>query len=140
MVFLDIIDIYSGTKSANLAQYYLGVSYLNLGEYELAVEALDNFSSDDVMLSSISLGATGDAYMQMGQTEEALSYYDKAAHNKENKFTTPIYLMKAGGAAEELNNYSAAVAYYEEIKKDYLDTPEGQDIDKFLSRASALVE
>jgi hypothetical protein len=29
--FVDIIDIYGGTKSANLAHYYLGISYLRLG-------------------------------------------------------------------------------------------------------------
>ena len=42
---LEIIDSYGGTKTANLAEYYAGVSYLKLGDAEAAIEHLDNFSS-----------------------------------------------------------------------------------------------
>ena len=35
--FLDIVDEYSGTKAANLANYSIGMSYLNLKEYDNGV-------------------------------------------------------------------------------------------------------
>ncbi|MGC9353394.1 MAG: tetratricopeptide repeat protein, partial [Mariniphaga sp.] len=35
--FLDIIDDYGMTKSANLAKYYTAISYLHLGQYEDAL-------------------------------------------------------------------------------------------------------
>ena len=35
--FLDIIDEYGITESANLAHYYAGISYLRLGQYDLGV-------------------------------------------------------------------------------------------------------
>ena len=77
--FIDIIDIYGGTKSANLAHYYLGISYLRQGLYEDAIDELSSFSSSDVMLSSVSAGAQGDAYMELGDPESAISHYYKAA-------------------------------------------------------------
>lgn len=135
--FIDIIDNYGGTKSANLAHYYLGVCYLNKGEYADAIDQLERFSSDDIMLSAVAIGAIGDAHMQLGDADEAISHYVKAAHHKKNDFTTPIYLMKAGQAAEAQGDFNAAVKYYTEIKEDYPKTNEGANVDKFLARASS---
>ena len=64
MGFIDIVETYSGTKSANLAHYYLGIAYRNTGKFEDAIYELKEFSSDDVILSAIALGAIGDSYME----------------------------------------------------------------------------
>ena len=39
--FLDIIDNYGITESANLSNYYAGISYLRLGQYEEAIQYLE---------------------------------------------------------------------------------------------------
>lgn len=132
--FVDIIDEYSVTPSGNLAHYYLGICYLKKGEYEEAIEYLNGFDSDDQIVGSVATGAIGDAYMEMGETKDAASYYLQAANNKENQFTTPIYLMKAALAYEDLDNYKKAVSIYEQIKEDYPDTKEGREVDKYLAR------
>ncbi len=137
--FLDIIDNYSGTKSANLAQYYLGISYLHLGQFENAIDALENFSSDDIMISSIAYGALGDAHLELGDVDAAIGYYNKAAGNNENEFTSPFYLLKAAEAAESVQDYKAAVGYYEDIKMNFPESNEGKNIDKYISRASAYI-
>jgi len=137
--FVDIIDIYGGTKSANLAHYYLGISYLRQGLYEDAIEELSSFSSSDIMLTSISIGAQGDAYMELGDTESAISQYQKAASSKANDFTSPMYLFKAGQALESINEYEEAVEVYKSIEKDYPESQEGRDIAKYISRASSFV-
>ena len=49
--FLDIIDEYKGTKAANLANYSAGMAYLNMKQYEDAIRHLENFSSEDAILS-----------------------------------------------------------------------------------------
>ena len=38
--FLDIIDEYGITKSANLAHYYTGICFLRMGDFESAIEEL----------------------------------------------------------------------------------------------------
>ncbi|PCH96182.1 MAG: hypothetical protein COB85_03790 [Bacteroidetes bacterium] len=136
--FLDIIDEYSVTPSGNLANYYLGICYLRLGDYQGAIEYLSAYDSDDEMVSSIATGAIGDAYMELGETENALDYYLQAANKKRNDFTSPIYLMKAAMAYEELQKFEKAVGIYKDIKDNFSDTKEGLEVEKYLSRAKAL--
>lgn len=134
--FEEIADDYGWTKAGKLANYYLGIAYLRKGQFEEAIDHLEDFSSDDVMLSSIALGATGDAYLELDKKDKALSYYKKAAYNKANNFTSPIYLLRAGELAEEMGNDQDALKFYQEIKDKYKSTPEGQQIDKYLARVS----
>jgi len=135
--FLDIIGEYGVTKTGNLARYYAGICYLRQGQYNQAIEHLDEFESSDVIMGSIARGATGDAYMQLGNKEQALSYYMKAANHSENDYSAPIYLMKAAAVCESLNDYSKAKSLYEELKKKYPKSPEGLQADKYIARANA---
>lgn len=136
--FIDIVDEYSGTKSANLAHYYLGICYRNTGEYEYAIDELNSFSSDDVMISAVALGAIGDCYMELNDVENAISYYEKAAKKNENGLTSPVYLFKAGLAYEDLKDFTGAEGKYKSIKDNYPDSREAQTIDKYLARVEAL--
>jgi tetratricopeptide (TPR) repeat protein len=138
--FEDIIDDYGMTQSANLAQYYLGITYLKKGEFETAIEHLEKFDSDDQMVSAIALGAIGDANLELGKNEDALDNYLKAANKVTNDFTTPIFLMKAAVVYEEMENYEGAMAVYEQIKDKFPKTREAQDAPKYLARAKAMAE
>lgn len=137
--FVDIVDLYGGTKSANLAHYYLGICYLQKGFYEEAIDELDDFSSSDVMLSSVALGAKGDAYMELGDSEKAVSLYIDAANVRPNEFTSPIYLLKAGKAFESMGEYEDALATYQDLKEDYPESQEGREIEKYISRSGSFV-
>jgi hypothetical protein len=56
--FIKIADEYSGTD-ANLANYYAGMAYLNTGKYNEAIDYLNKFKSDDIVLSGLATGAIG---------------------------------------------------------------------------------
>jgi TolA-binding protein len=71
----------------------------------------------------------------MGDKEEALKYYPKAA-GYQNDLTTPTYLMKLGMLYEDLGNKEEAVKAYSLIKKDFKKSPEARQIDKYITRAS----
>lgn len=133
--FIDIADAYSGTDAGNLANYYAGVSYLQLKQYDKAIEYLNKFDSDDEMLGPIALGAIGDAFSDISQPEDALEYYEKAANKKDNEFTTPLYLFKAGQTAMNLKKFEKAESFFSKIKKNYSKTDQGRDIDKFINAA-----
>lgn len=133
--FLKIIEEYSGTKSANLANYYAGIAYLNLGKYDQAIEYLEKFKSDDKILSTLAVGAIGDAHSQKGQQKEAMEFYVKAAESNKNDFTTPRFMLKAGKVALELGNKADALKYFTEIKEAYESTPEAQGIDALIGLA-----
>lgn len=135
--FIEIADDYSLAPSGNLAQYYLGISYMHKGEYDNAIERLEKFDSDDQMLAPIATGAIGDAQMELGKTDEAIKEYLKAAEQSKNNFTSPIFLKKAGMAYEEKENFADAAKVYERIKADYSKSEEAKDIDKYIERAKA---
>ena len=107
------------------------------GSYDMAISEFKEFESTDMVLAPIAVGATGDAYMELGKTEEAIEYYMNASKIKSNNFTSPIYLMKAGLAYEDLNNYANALKIYEQIKSEYATTTEGRNIDKYIARAKS---
>lgn len=133
--FLDIIDDYGITKSANLAHYYAGVCFLHRGEYDNAIDYLKKFNSKDMMVSAMAQAAMGDAFMENGDTKKALSHYTKAAEMHQNEFSTPFYLLKAGMACEQLEQYANAAKYYEMIKMDYPKSSLAREADKYIARA-----
>ncbi|UOB16897.1 tetratricopeptide repeat protein [Abyssalbus ytuae] len=132
---LDIIDKYSGTKAANLANYSAGMAYLNMNDYENAITYLQNFKSEDLILGALAKGGIGDAFSQLGQLEDALEYYEKAFQYSDNNFTTPKFLLKAGIAAMELGQNDKAVKYFQRIKDEYSTSEEGRTIDIYLGKA-----
>ena len=133
--FLDISAQYNGTKAANIANYYAGVSYLKMKEYQKAIEYLSKFNSDDELLGPTALGAIGDAFADIDQAEDALDYYEKAANKKDNEFTTPLFLFKAGRTAMDLGQFSKAEKMFAKIKENYPSTDSGKDIDKYINSA-----
>lgn len=137
--FLDVADEYGSTKAGNLAKYYAGICYLNKGEYENAIDYLKKFDGSDVLVSAMALGAMGDAYMELGDTDKAIEYYIKASEKNSNEFTTPAFLMKAGWAYELQGEYSKAIEVFEELKKDFPKAREARDIDKYIARNKARV-
>ena len=132
--FLDIIDDYGITKSANRAKYYTGISYLYLGEYETALDYLNDFKTDDLLLAPVAEGAKGDAYLELGETDNALKQYKKAYAASDNELTTPVYMMKAANLLESMDELEDALALYEAIKTEYPQSSEGTNADRYIAR------
>lgn len=135
--FLGIINQFSGTTAANLAQYYAGVSYLNLGRYQDAVDHLRRFNPTNDLMAIMKHGALGDAYAELGQMDNAISSYRRAVRAGDNSFLTPYFMKKHGLALMHQGNYREAIPIFEDIKKLYPDSPESQEAQRFLARAKA---
>jgi tetratricopeptide (TPR) repeat protein len=136
--FIDIVDEYSITPSGNLAEYYLGICYLKKGQFEDAITHLEEFDGKDEMVGPLATAAIGDANMELGKVDEAITYYLKAAEQNNNNFDTPICLKKAAMAYEDKQNYADAIKIYERIKNEFSETLEGKEMDKYISRAKVL--
>ncbi|WP_297093630.1 tetratricopeptide repeat protein [uncultured Draconibacterium sp.] len=132
--FLDIIDDYGMTKSANRAKYYTGISYLYMGQYEEALDYLNDFKTDDLLLAPVAEGAKGDAYLELGETDSALKQYKKAYSVTDNELTTPVYMMKAANLLESMDELEDALALYEDIKAEYPQSSEGTNADRYIAR------
>lgn len=135
--FLDIIEEYSGTKAANLANYSAGMAYLNMNKYEEAVDYLEEFKSDDEILGALAKGGMGDAFMQLNDPKYALEYYEAAIAHSTNEYTTPKFLYKAGVTALEMGDKAKALKYFERIKNEFSSSDEARSIDAFIGIAKS---
>ncbi len=136
--FVDIIDNYSGTNAANLANYYAGIAYLNTGKYQEAISHLDSFKSDDEAVGPLAKGAIGDAFAQLEQHEEALKYYEAAAAMKSNNVTAPRFLLKAGITALNLGNTDLALQHFKTITESYPNSNEVTKATIYQGKAEAM--
>ncbi|MEN8186605.1 MAG: tetratricopeptide repeat protein [Bacteroidota bacterium] len=137
---VDIVDNYGSTKAGNLAKYMTGISYLNLGEYEKSIEYLNEFSSEDEILGALAKGNIGDAFAEINQSEDALQYYIEAANLRDNEFTSPLYLFKAGQTAMDLKDFDKAEELFSKIKDNYSKSEEAKNIDIYIQRAKIAAE
>lgn len=135
--FIDIMQNYNRTKAGNLANYYAGMSYLHTKDYKNAITYLDKFKSKDELLAPLATGAIGDAFVQLEQYKEALDYYEKAANMRDNVLITPVYLLKAGTIALELDKASLAKKYLEKLVEDYPNSKEAEKGLTYLGTAQA---
>lgn len=132
--FLDVADDYSSTNVGQLANYYAGLCYLNTADFDNAIEYLGNFSSDDIILSSLSLGCMGDAYMELGNVDAALDAYESAVRNSANEFTAPRYMMKQALIYDANGDSDKALDLFNSIKDDYKNSREANGIEKYIAK------
>lgn len=139
MGLLGIIEEYPYTKASNLAQYYSGIAYSELGNPAEAIAHLDEFDSDDGVLSSLALSLIGDAYVELDQLKDAQDYYVKASNDQPNSFLTPFFLRKAATVAEMNEDYLSALSYYQRIKRDFPNNEDYDEIEKLIGYYEAKI-
>ncbi|MFC5046379.1 tol-pal system YbgF family protein [Aquimarina hainanensis] len=137
--FLSIIEEYGGTKAANLSSYYAGVCYLKTKEYQKAIDHLDKFDGGGEVLGPLALGVIGDSFSELGQLDDALSYYEKAAKSKSNDYTAPRFLLKSAITAIELGKADVAITHLNRIKEEFSKSIEANQVDVHLGRAEAML-
>lgn len=134
--FEEIADEYSGTSGGDIANYSMGIIEMERGNFEEALTYLQNTDFEDVIVGTLCLGLQGDCYVELGEYEKAVDYFEQAANREANEFTTPMFLKKAGLTYEELGQNEKAVEVYTKIKDEYPNSAEGMDVEKYIARAT----
>ena len=142
--FIQITQDFAGTPQANLAQHYAGICFLEMGEYQKAIDHLAKYTRTNNTLGDLifaqNQGLTGDAYSQLNNQEKALEFYKKAANVTNNIATTPTYNHKTAIILCSQGKYAEAVVLFELIKKQFPNSIEGRDIDKYIAMAKQKVK
>ncbi len=134
---LYVISNYGGTKAANLAHYYAGISYLKLGEFDNAVKHLKDFSTDAKQIQLLAYGCLGDAYSELKKNDDAVSAYKKAAATFEkDENNSSEYLFRAALLLETTGKTQDALELYKELKAKFPKTDKGFQADKYIYRIS----
>lgn len=130
--FQEIADQYSHYQAGELAALYAGICHYKLGNYEDAAKYLKKFSADDLNIDPASKMLLGDAYVQLDELGKAASSFEQVAASK-NEVLAPIALKKLGFVKMEQGDQKAAKKAFEQIKNDYPQSAEAQDIDKYIN-------
>ncbi|SEN17500.1 Tetratricopeptide repeat-containing protein [bacterium A37T11] len=136
--FKEIADEYNNTKSANVANAYLGGLYLRKGQYQEAISSLEKYSNTgSPVLDPLVIGLLGDAYSELKDYKKAAEQYKKAVAKSDNSFTSPLFLKKLGLVYEALNDFKSAADAYKKIKSDYPQSSEASLVEAYIARAEA---
>ncbi|PID91969.1 MAG: hypothetical protein CSA96_05605 [Bacteroidetes bacterium] len=138
--FLSIMEDYKMTKSAKIAHYYAGVCFHQLGDHEAAVDYLSKYKTSDLLVGAAKYATLGDAYVELGEYDKALTAYRHGVDKYENSFSSPILLKKMGIVYEEIEDLHAALETYKRIESEFPETTEGREIRKYIGRVEAKLE
>lgn len=138
---LKIAGSYGGTKSGNRAQYIIGACYLNLKQYDKAIEHLKDFDANGAsQVQSKTYMLLGHAYAEQKKTDDAFSYYKKAAtiSGLDDAMATEAYYM-AARYAEAMGKTSDAIELFQKLKDDYPASARvsSGEVDKYLASLGA---
>lgn len=140
---LSVISKYGGTKSGNRAKYIAGASYLQINEFDKAIKYLKEFNGNGAdQIQSKAYILLGHAYAEKKNTDEALSYYKKAANvNPKDESITPYALMMAASYADAMGKNKEAIELYKEIMDKFPSSTEAKngDIEKHLARLGEFI-
>jgi len=136
--FLQIVDEYKGTDAANLAHFYIGSIYMSEMNFADALTHLEQFSSDDYLVQAKAYSLIGDANLELGNTQEAISYYERAAEYQDDKYFTPKYLSKLAIAYEEAGQLEDAIEVYQRIEDEFFESYEFAGARKHKARLEGL--
>lgn len=135
---LSIVEDYPRTDAANLAHFYIGSIYLSQKNFQGALDHLEEFSSSDYLVQAKAYSLIGDANLELGDTDAAISSYTKAARTNENKYMSPKYLAKLAVAQEEAGKIEDAIKTYTEIEEKYYESFEYAIARKHKARLEGL--
>lgn len=135
--FLQVMEQYSGTKSANLAKLYSAICYAKTDKYEDAIKMFEDFSTEsDQMVSPAAIAALGNCYVQTGQNDKGVELLIKAAKKADNDAISPSFLLQAATVLEADGKNEKAVELYNEIKTKYINSPLADQMDAYIIKAT----
>ncbi|CAN5525301.1 hypothetical protein BH11BAC3_BH11BAC3_45770 [soil metagenome] len=136
---LKIASTYSGTDAGNRANFIAGACYLHSKDFNKAIKFLKEFSTSATQVQTAAFNMTGDAYSELKNNDEALSYYKKAAGvNTKDEFMSSESLFKAAMFAESVGNTKEAIELFQKLKDEYPKNTHAADIDKYLAQLGVL--
>lgn len=139
---LKVISQYGGTEAGNRAKYMAGASYLHIGEYEKAIKYLKDFNGKGAhQIQSRAYLLLGHANAELKKTDDALSFYQKAASvNEKDETMTADALMIAATYASVTGKSKQAIELFTKLKEKYPSNSSvmNGDVDKHLASLGQL--
>jgi len=130
--FSEVARSFPRTRPGQTARYYAALSAVQLGRYDAALKELQELAAsaneDYAALARYQMAAV---YDRMGKGDEAVKVYRQLAQNPTVLVPKPLVLLTLADHLLRSNPQEAA-SLYNQIKKDFPDTPIAEEADKRL--------
>ena len=120
--FLAVIENYSGTNAANIAEAYAGICYVKLGNYDEAIKHLEAYNGEDQIIAPQMKRALGNCYSHKNNYDKAIELLLEAAEEANNPAITPDCWYDVAAMYLEQNKKEDALNLYKRIKQEYPNT------------------
>lgn len=117
-----ILDDYSGTSSAAVAQMIKGRVHEARGELEEAAACFEKVINDHSGEEYLAFGAyyaLGNIALGQNDPDKAASYFEKGSSKYPNHFSAPVALVSAGKAFEKAGKFNQAKTAYRKVLSKY---------------------
>ena len=125
-------DRYSNTIAGKLARYYESLCLEDLDRHNQAIEELKKISSGrDKELAAMAQYQTAMIYARTDRPAEAIKILRALADKPPVLVPRPLVLLELAGVLKKTNPQEAATLY-QQIKRDFPDTPMADQADRGL--------
>jgi len=130
--FTKVADKYPKTNPGKLARYYEALGLEDLERHNQALEQLKKISGySDKELAAMAQYQMATIYARTGKTDEAIKMYRALAEQQTALVPRPLVQLELAGLLRNSNPKEAA-SIYQQIKKDFPDTPIADQADRGL--------
>ena len=134
--FTKVADKYPRTNPGKLARYYSALCLEGLERHNQALEELKKISSgSDKELASMAQYQMAVIYSRTGKSEDAVKIYRALAEKRSALVPRPMVLLELAGILRYSSPKEAA-GIYQQIKKEFPDTPIADQADRGLDTLS----
>ena len=130
--FTKVADKYPSTNPGKLARYYSALCLEDLERHNQALEDLKKISGiSDKELAAMAQYQMATIYARTGKTDDAVKAYRALAEKQSALVPKPLVLLELAGLLRN-SNPKEAMSIYQQIKKDFPDTPISDQADRGL--------
>jgi hypothetical protein len=134
--FTKVADKYPSTNPGKLARYYAALCLEDLERHNQALEELKKISgTSDKELAAMAQYQMATISARTGKTEDAIKAFRALADKQSALVPRPLVLLELAGLLRN-SNPKEATSIYQQIKKDFPDTPIADQADRGLDALS----
>jgi len=128
----EVAHNFSRTRPGQVARYYVGLSQERLGRYDEAQKALKELEAGgNEELAALARFQLAEVYDRMGKGEDAVKIYRQLADKSGTLVPKPMVLLALADHLQK-SNPQEANKLYNQIKKDFPDSPVAAEAEKRL--------
>jgi len=129
--FIDVAQKYPRTRPGQVATYYAGLSYEQVGRNDDAQQWLRKAESGSDEIAALARFQLAGVLAKSGKADDAAKLYELLMQNPTTLVPKPVVILALAGQYSKTHP-AEAVKLYEQVKKDYADSPAAQEAEKHL--------